>query len=591
MKLKAIINQIEKYDIITLYRHKGPDGDAYGSQIGLKELILKNYPHKQVYCLGEECEEYIKIAGTFDKVDDETVKKSLAIVLDVGDIDRIDDERVKTALDIIKIDHHIKTQTFGNPEWIETKSSSTCEMIVYLARYAKWDISVKGANALYLGMTTDANRFLYTFSPRMFDCAKWLIRKGAQAEWIYNTIYQDKEIDARFYGYCKSAFTLTPYGVGYNKLYPEIVKKYNVPGTGAGHVNAMANIEGVEVWAQFTENEDGTIRAETRSRGVPVNLVCNQFGGGGHLRAAGATLLNWDEVDVMLEKLEKAAFDFKPYHEEVTVALDLAKKASAIALDYYHRINLEVETKKDDSPVTAADKAVDTYLRAEFAKRYPEYGLLSEETFDDGSRLDKDYVWIIDPIDGTKDYIAHDDEFAINIALSYKGEIVVAVIAVPAKNIYYYAMKDGGAYKEDNGVIRRIKVDPYRVSDLVAITSRFHRQNTEDRIYQQFEKIITSEIACGSAYKLGLLAEGKAQIHVKVGNKTKEWDIAPGVLLVKEAGGVFLDGNGEEFKFNRKDVYNQDGYIVMNKMNKEFVQTVVKKGAKHGQISRRFDAD
>ena len=581
MKTKEIINQIEKYDVITIYRHKGPDGDAYGSQVGLKELILTNYPNKQVYCLGETPEDYARICGPLDKVDDDLIKESLAIVVDVGDLERVDDERVKTAKDIIKIDHHIKTSSFGHPDWVDTKSSSACEMVVLIAKHAKWKISINGANALYLGMTTDAARFLYCYTPRMLDCAKWLVKNGAEVERIYRTIYEDNEIDSRFYGYCRSAFTRTPYGVGYNKIYPEIARQFNLPGSGAGNVNAMANIKGVDIWAQFTENEDGTIRAETRSKGIPVNVVCNEFGGGGHLRAAGATLLNWDEVDIMLDRLEKAAFEGKPYHQEVTDALKIAKEASKMVLDYYNGY-LDVQIKDDNSPVTIADKVADKYIRVKLSELYPDYGLLSEETHDDKSRLDKEFVWVIDPIDGTKDYIAHDDEFAINIALVRNHKVVVGVIAVPAKNTYYYAMENGGAYKEENGILSRIQVDDRAVTNLKAITSRFHRDGLEDRVYQQFDSLIEGIVSCGSAYKMGLIAEGKAHLHMKYGDHTKEWDIAPGVILVKEAGGVFLNSKGEEFEFNRDDVINRGGYIIMNKMNREFVNVFVKKGNQNG---------
>lgn len=582
MNLQSIIEKIEKHDIITLFRHESPDGDAYGSQVGLRELIKSNYPHKKVYCLGKDVDDYVLVAGPLDTCSDVTVAASLAIVLDCADQARVDDQRFKTARAVMKIDHHELMEHFGEVEWVDTKASSVCEMITYLAIKAKWKINIIGANALYLGLTTDANRFLYSFSPRLFDCAKWLVQKGAEVAKVYQIIYEDDLGHAKYYGFCRYNFTLSPYGVAYNKISPELAESFGLKDHGAGTVNAMANIKGVDIWCHFTENDNGTIRAETRSKGLPVNLICNKFGGGGHIKAAGATLLNWDEVDVMLEEFEQLAFASKPYSKEVSVALDIAHRAGEIAKSYYLKSDLQIELKEDESPVTEADKAVDKFISEELKKFYPEYGLLSEESADDKSRLNKENVWIIDPIDGTKDFIAHDDEFSINIALVHKHEVVVGVIAVPMKDVCYYAMKGAGTYKKEAGKISRIAVSK-ATSDFIATKSHFHGSREVDKFYKQFASLIKEEKAYGSAYKFGLIAEGKGHINYKTGNNTKEWDIAPGVLIVQEAGGSFTKVNGEEWTFNRVNVINEGGYLVLNRPNKEFFRICGRKGVSNGK--------
>jgi len=568
MDYTNIKNLIEKYHKIIIFHHILPDGDALGSCFGLKELIETNYPNKEVYVVGG-------LSGYFDEffpapsiLKEEDYVDSLGIILDCPNKIRVDDQNLIYCSELIKIDHHIYVETYCNEEWIDTSMSSTCEMIVSLARDLKWKINKDAASYLYLGLTTDANRFLYGYSSNLFDCAKLLVESNADVERIYPFIYEEDVNDARFYGYCKENFKIKGHGVAYNKLTPDVLAKFNMPATaGGGNVNALANMKDIDIWAHFSETKEGTIRTEIRSKGLPVNTVAEHFGGGGHKQASGCILLNWDEVDKCLDELDNLILINKPYYEQLKVALDVASNASKLAMTYYNKSKLNIEIKDDESPVTEADKKVDEYIRTSLHNNFPTYGLLSEESIDDKERLNKDYVWIIDPIDGTEDYIAHDDEFAINIALSYKHEIVVGVIAVPAKNKIYYAIKDGGAFINDNGEIRRIYTSN-KHTDLIAVRSRYHQAKPENDYFRQFENLITDIIGVGSAYKMGLLAEGKCDVNLKLSNKTKEWDIAPGVIIVKEAHGSFTKPNGEEYRFNREDVYNQEGYIILNKKNK-----------------------
>ncbi len=571
MKTKEILKLIKKADVITIFRHVGPDGDAYGSQLGLKRLLEINYPNKKIYCLGEKSTRWEHLVGVTDEVDDETIKNSLAIVLDTPNTDRISDARATTAREIIKIDHHIFVAEFATVEWVDTNFSSVCEMITSLSIDCDWKIDKQAATPLYAGLITDAGRFLYSYTPNLFACAAYLVGNGAEVAKIYPFIYEQSIVSTRFHGYCQCNFQQTPYGVGYNKLTPDILERFNIPANqGAGIVNALSNIDDIDIWAHFSETEEGTIRAELRSKGLPVNLIANEFGGGGHRQAAGATLLNWDEVDIVLTKLDRLSFESKPYHEQLEVALEVAKEAGKIVLGIYEHDKLNVEIKNDNSPVTQADKTCDAFVRQKLREAYPEYGLLSEEYADDLSRLEKEYVWIVDPVDGTKDFIAHDDEFAINIALIHNHKVVLGIIAVPAKNICYYATQNGGAYKNENGQISKIKVAK-NTTDLVVLKSHFHQLKEEEKIYNQFAALIKEEREVGSAYKAGLIAEGKANLNIKLGPNTKEWDIAPGVIIVQEAGGYFVEPDGKEFSFNRIEVRNLNGYVIMNKMNRDFL--------------------
>ena len=119
------------------------------------------------------------------------------------------------------------------------------------------------------------------------------------------------------------------------------------------------------------------------------------------------------------------------FEKELEAAIEAAKRAVKGILEIYNT-PFEVEIKEDNSPVTLADKGADKLIREYLGQMFPDYGMLTEESNDDLSRLDKDYIWIVDPVDGTKDFVARDNEFTTNIALAYKGQVVVGVVSIPA---------------------------------------------------------------------------------------------------------------------------------------------------------------
>ena len=125
------------------------------------------------------------------------------------------------------------------------------------------------------------------------------------------------------------------------------------------------------------------------------------------------------------------------FEKELEIAIEAARKASTIILEIYNSRELGVEIKDDNSPVTRADKAADKIIREHLAKHFPNYALLTEESSDDLSRLNNDYVFIVDPIDGTKEYVAHSDEFTVNIGLAYKHKPVMGVILIPVTGELY----------------------------------------------------------------------------------------------------------------------------------------------------------
>lgn len=252
--------------------------------------------------------------------------------------------------------------------------------------------------------------------------------------------------------------------------------------------------------------------------------------------------------------------------KELTIAIKAALEARKAILDVYNSSDLGVEIKDDDSPVTKADKRSDKIIREMLSKEFPEYGMLTEESFDNKERLDKDYVWIIDPLDGTKEFVNRNDEFAILIGLAYKHIGVLGVIVIPCTGEIYYAIEGEGAYykKDENAESIRIHVNN-KTNDLTALTSRYHQMKEEDEILAKHKDIIKHKFPLGAALKGAYIASGKAELTFRYISHTKEWDTCAMQVVVEQAGGLLLDTKGNRITYNREDVYNRNGYVIINR--------------------------
>lgn len=230
-----------------------------------------------------------------------------------------------------------------------------------------------------------------------------------------------------------------------------------------------------------------------------------------------------------------------------------------------YAMDFPVEIKEDNSPVTEADKGADEIIRAYLSARYPEAGFLTEESSDDGSRFSKRAIFIVDPVDGTKEFVSRNGQFTTNIAYCVDHEIVVGVIRVPLFNVTYYAIKGQGAFRQEDGKEPvRIHVSD-RTTHLRACRSISHVMDGEREFYERHKDLIDGEpVPIGAARKFCMIAEGSYDIFVRYSGGTKEWDIAPGDLIVTEAGGVMCEPDGKRFTYNRQDVYNRKGYMLAN---------------------------
>lgn len=253
------------------------------------------------------------------------------------------------------------------------------------------------------------------------------------------------------------------------------------------------------------------------------------------------------------------------WEKELEVALKAVVKAQAAIMEIY-KLPFDVEIKEDNSPVTLADKTADSLIRQIIHEAFPGHAFLTEESEDNPLRRKNDFCWIVDPVDGTKDFVAKNDEFTTNVALSYKGHIVVGVVAIPAKNTVYYAVKGQGTYKRvGNKLPIKIHVND-KIKDLTVLTSRFHVHADELDVIEKHKDRIVHRKTFGSALKACFIAEGLAEISYRLTNGTKEWDIAASQIVVTEAGGLFIKPDGSEITYNREDVYNREGYIIINRI-------------------------
>ena len=251
------------------------------------------------------------------------------------------------------------------------------------------------------------------------------------------------------------------------------------------------------------------------------------------------------------------------WEEQLDCALKAGISVIKPIMDIYNR-GFDVEIKEDNSPVTEADKLADKLIREYLHKCYPTYAFLTEESEDDKTRLENDYVWIIDPVDGTKDFVAKDGEFTVNIALAYKHEVVVGVVIAPATGDVYFASKGNGSFHQKGEEVKRIHVND-KVDGLTVLCSVFHENEKELALIAKWKDRITSRRKVGSALKACQISEGLAEISYRMSAGTKEWDTAASQCVVEEAGGLFVKPDGTPIKYNREDVYNREGYVIVNR--------------------------
>ncbi len=239
---------------------------------------------------------------------------------------------------------------------------------------------------------------------------------------------------------------------------------------------------------------------------------------------------------------------------ELKIAKEAAIEAGGLILNYY-KADYEIKDKGYHNPVTTADHAADTRLKEILTEARPDYGWLSEETVDSPDRLDKERTWVVDPLDGTKEFIEGVPHFVVSVGLVENGNPIIGVLFNPVTKELFMAYNGGGAFLDDKP-IRCLTKDKVRA--MVILNSR---SETRRGLWTPFDGTFGELRAIGSvAYKLGLTAAGKADIFASLRPKN-EWDICAGNCIINEAGGKLIDLRGNRVLFNQEKTLIEPGLI------------------------------
>lgn len=310
---KAIYNEIKKYKKIYIARHIGPDPDAFGSQMALKESIKLTFPSKEVYAVGTSVSRF-KYFGRIDKIDNYDYENSLLIVTDTPDKKRVDIENFLSFKNVLKIDHHPKVDDFGNVEYIEEEASSASELVYKVIENTKLKMNTEIAGFIYMGIVSDTNRFLYNCNFKTFESVSALIKKyKLDIEDLYRKVYAKPLSEMRLMGHIASSLRVDKYGFASIEIDEEIIESLGADLSSASNmINDFNNINEIIVWTFVSfDRKNNQFRVNIRSRGPVINEIAASFGGGGHKFASGVRTDNREVIDKLLIALSNCCKEYK----------------------------------------------------------------------------------------------------------------------------------------------------------------------------------------------------------------------------------------------------------------------------------------
>ena len=263
------------------------------------------------------------------------------------------------------------------------------------------------------------------------------------------------------------------------------------------------------------------------------------------------------------------------YEREIKVATELARQAGAVLLEHYYSpflVEQKVNALDELEEVTAADREANELIVSRLQKEFPDDGILAEESTDSAHRLDKERVWLIDPMDGTKNFINRDGDFAVQIGLALGGESVLGVVYQPVRRVLYRAASNEGAWIEagDDGAAPLSVSNLTRPGEMVLASSRSHRSSRMERVVSAFG--FKDETRRGSVgVKIGLIAERQADLYLHLSPSTKQWDTCGPEAILVAAGGRLTDLFGQPLRYNGVRVDNRNGIVATNGAAHEMV--------------------
>ncbi len=318
----TILHKIKEYNRVIIFRHFRPDGDAVGSTKGLQKILQLSFPEKEILLINDDYSEYLQFLGGEDgPISDEAYADALGIVLDSGTLKRVANQKCTLCKELIKIDHHIPVENYGNYNWVEEHRSSACEMVVkfYDTFRGELKIDKEAATYLYTGMVTDSGRFQFnSVSGDTLRYAAILLDQNLDTDLIFAHLYLKDFEDLKFKSHVYKKMKITENGVAYVHIDRAMQEKFQLSNeTASTAVGFMDSIKGALCWIAFIDNQDNDeIRVRLRSRFCPINVVAEHYRGGGHACACGATLLKKSEMKKLLAEADTIIKEYKETHED-----------------------------------------------------------------------------------------------------------------------------------------------------------------------------------------------------------------------------------------------------------------------------------
>lgn len=319
---KNIFEKIKKYERILIFRHVRPDGDCVGATKGLREILRLSFPEKEVLMIANDIPQYLEFMGPDDDdIAEELYAQSLGIVLDTASEARISNSKYKMCKELIKIDHHIDIEHYGDISWVEEEKSSACEMVVdfYDTFRDELKINSEAATHLYTGIVTDSGRFKYSgVNGDTLRHAGILLDVGVDTDVLFARLYLEAFEYLKFKAHIYEKMQITENGVAYIYIDKEMQERFGLTLESASAcVGCLDSIRGCICWIAFIENgdEEKSIRVRLRSRFVHINGVAEKYRGGGHACASGATVYGKDEVEALLKDADAVVKEYKETNE------------------------------------------------------------------------------------------------------------------------------------------------------------------------------------------------------------------------------------------------------------------------------------
>lgn len=319
---KQIFEKIKEYHRIMLFRHVRNDGDCVGATKGLKRILQLTWPEKEVYLIDEDTAKYLEFMGPEDApVADELYADALGIVLDTASEARISNKKYTLCKELIKIDHHIPLESYGDLMWVEEERSSACEMVVdfYSTFRDELKIDSEAATHLYTGMVTDSGRFKYDgVSGDTLRNAAVLLDVGVDTQTLFARLYLEAFEYLKFKAHIYDRMQITENGVAYLYVDKAMQEEFGLTlEMASATVGTLDSIRGCISWMVFIEtgDEQGSIRVRLRSRFVHINSIAEKYHGGGHACASGATVYSKEEVASLLADADALVKEYKENNE------------------------------------------------------------------------------------------------------------------------------------------------------------------------------------------------------------------------------------------------------------------------------------